>query len=137
MDGVDLATPILYNDYTHNYYRKETMDTELKPELFDSVREYAEDAVLVATDGCHKIYLAMDDPEADWFRENYEHIFEGTPEEMLTTVIGWYENSCSLRFVSAVYHRPDDPNAGFVSLISQFADEDDEDEPEDDEDEDY
>jgi hypothetical protein len=108
---------------------------ELNTELFDSVREYCENAVLVATDGCHKIYLAMDDIEADWFRENYEHIVEGTPEEMLVTVIGWYENSCFLRFVNAVYHNEDDPNAGFITLISQFADEEDEDEPENDEDE--
>lgn len=107
---------------------------ELNTELFDSVREYCENAVLVATDGCHKIYLAMDDIEADWFRENYEHIVEGTPEEMLVTVIGWYENSCFLRFVNAVYHNEDDPNAGFITLISQFADEEDEDEPENEED---
>ena len=106
---------------------------KLNTELFDPVREYCENAVLVATDGCHKIYLAMDDTEADWFRANYEYIVEGTPEEMLTTVIGWYETSCFLRFVNAVYHNEDDPNAGFISLIAQFADE--EDEPEDDEDE--
>ena len=113
----------------------ETFSKHNIPSLFVPVADAIVDARLVAFDGCHKIYLAMDDPEADWFRENYEHIVEGTPEEMLTTVIGWYENSCFLRFVNAVYHRPDDPNAGFVTLISQFAEENDEDEPENDEDE--
>lgn len=107
---------------------------ELNTELFDSVREYCENAVLVATDGCHKIYLAMDDEQADWFRENYEHIVEGTPEEMLITVIGWYENSCFLRFVNAVETNHADPNAGYTSLIPQFAeDKDDDEDDEDDE----
>lgn len=95
---------------------------ELNTELFDSVREYCENAVLVATDGCHKIYLAMDDTEADWFRENYEHIVEGTPEEMLVTVIGWYENSCFLRFVNAVSYNDDTAQTDFTTLVPQFAD---------------
>jgi len=111
------------------------MTTTLNNELFSKVEEYCQNAQLVAFDGCHKIYLAMDKKEADWFRWNYEYIMEGTPEEMLTTVIGWYENSCFLRFVNAVYHNENNPNKGYVALIEQFADENDDDEDYSDDDE--
>jgi hypothetical protein len=77
-----------------------------------------------AWDGCHKIYLAMDDIEADWFASEYEYFTSGTPDDVYTTVKGWYEDSCGLRFVSAVYHNEDDPNAGFIDLIPQFSEED-------------
>ena len=103
-----------------------------KPELFDPVEAVIEDAFLVAFDGCHKIYVAMDEHEANWFRENYEFVFADTPEAMLNKVMEWYDDSCFLRFVSAVRHDPDDPNAGFTTLIGQFDDQDeDEDEDED------
>jgi hypothetical protein len=89
------------------------------PEYFLPVAKEIVNAHLVATDGCHKIYLAMDEEEAEWFRENYEYVVEDTAEVMLTTVMEWFENSCSLRFVSAVRHNADDPNAGFTHLIEQ------------------
>jgi len=107
---------------------------ELNTQLFAPVVEAITEAHLVAYDGCHKIYLAMDEEQAEWFRENYApDTFEGTAEEMLATVIGWYENSCFLRFVNAVATNHADPNAGFTSLIPQFVEEipitdDDEDE---------
>lgn len=103
-------------------------------ELFADVAGVMENAVLVSYDGCHKIYVAMDELEANWFRENYEYIFEGTPEEMLATVIGWYENSCFLRFVNAVSYNDDTAQTDFTTLVPQFADDDDEDEQENDED---
>lgn len=99
-------------------------------ELMESVEAVIADAKLVAFDGCHKIYLAMDDEEAKWFRENYEIIVESTPEEMFDAVVDWYEGSCFLRFVSAVRHNPENPNDGFTTLIGQFDDQDDEEEDE-------
>lgn len=99
--------------------------------LFENVEDYIDEAKSVSWDGCHKIYLAMDDVEAAWFRENYdEYTFVGTPDEMLDTVRKWYDASCGLRFVQAVQHNIEDPNAGYTSLIDQFADVDDEDEDE-------
>lgn len=90
---------------------------------FDKVEFATEFAMLAAWDGCHKIYLAMDDIEAAWFRENYEYIQTGTPKVLADTVREWYERSCGLRFVSAVHHNEEDPNAGFVNVIPQFEDE--------------
>lgn len=106
-------------------------------EGWDAVEEYLNSAVLIAFDECHKIYLAMDEEEAKFFRGNYQPcVSEGqTPSEMLETIQGWWDISCPLKFVQAVWHNEDDPNRGFVSLISQCASDeiDDEDDDEDDE----
>lgn len=111
----------------------ETFSKHNIPSLFVPVADAIVDAHLVAFDGCHKIYLAMDEIEAEWFRQNYNGVhcsdrtFEGSPEEMLTTVLGWWNESCALRFVNAVHHNEADPNAGFIALIPQGAEGDDED----------
>ena len=106
------------------------------PDYFDPVLDALEDAFLVAFDGCHKIYVAMDEEQAEWFRENYNGVhcddrtFTGTPEEMLATLKGWWAESCPLKFINAVTTNHADPNAGFTTLIGQFdwcEDEDDED----------
>lgn len=113
-------------------------DSDNLDEGWNAVREYLNDAVLIAFDGCHKIYLAMDDIEADFFRKNYQPVdeidnggvLEGlTPDELYEELTEWWDASCSLRFVQAVWHDSEDPNSGFVSLISQCAGwKDDEDE---------
>lgn len=76
-------------------------------------------ARLVAWDGCHKIYLAMDEIEAGYFRDNFEHIFEGSAAAMCDKVKEWWDASCFLRFVTAVTNNEENPNAGFVSIIKQ------------------
>ena len=94
---------------------------------WNAVSEYAENCVLIAFDGCHKIYLAMDETEAQWFKENYngaecdDRTFEGTPEQMFELLKNWYENSCSLKFIQSVTTNEADPNEGFESLIPQGA----------------
>lgn len=107
------------------------MDTTSIPPLFDKVAEAMSDAHLVAWDGCHKIYLALDEIEAKWFSKNGYYVFSGSANQMLGMVIGWWNDSCFLKFVSGVRHNEEDPNAGFVSLIPQGWEseyEDDEDE---------
>lgn len=91
---------------------------------WNAVSEYAENCVLIAFDGCHKIYLAMDETEAEFFRnpENYEFSVENNGEnDLMDTLTDWYANSCDLKFIQAVWSNEADPNAGFVSLISQEA----------------
>lgn len=109
-------------------------------EMFEDVREATEKAHLIAFDGCHKIYLAMDVVEAKWFRENYngtdcdDRTFQGSPKEMYDMIVKWYDESCGLRFINAVEHNEENPNAGYTQLVPQGAsdevevDEDDEDE---------
>jgi hypothetical protein len=69
-------------------------------------------------DGCHKIYLAMDEGQVAQMAEyGYDYY---TPDFDLLKQ--WYDESCDLRFVEAVYTNPN-PNAGFVSLIPQLFDD--------------
>lgn len=92
------------------------------------VEAYIYDARLVAFDGCHKIYLALDETEAEWFRSSNGYtVVEATPDVMLDQVLEWFDESCFLRFISGVRHNADDPNAGFVPIVEQFeTDEEDE-----------
>jgi hypothetical protein len=107
------------------------MNTKIE-ELFHDVELATWFAKCIAWDGCHKIYLAMDETEEKFFVDYYQpHVVYGDPKTLMQTIREWWDASCSLRFISAVSHNEEDPNAGFVSLISQFADEDDWDEEED------
>jgi len=107
-------------------------DPDNLTEGFAAVTEYLEDAVLIAWDTCHKIYLAMDEAQANFFRENYApDVVEGrftaggkSPDELDEIIDGWWDSSCSLRFINAVWSNEADPNAGFVQLVSQFAGDD-------------
>jgi hypothetical protein len=50
---------------------------------------------------------------------------------MATVVMTWYEKSCSLKFINAVYSDKSIGHEGFVDVVSQFEsmdDEEDEDE---------
>lgn len=96
-------------------------------DLFQTVSAEINFAELIAWDGCHKIYLAMDNTQAEWFATNYDNVMRGDSTTLYETVRTWWDNSCGLRFISAVYTNEDDPNAGYVSLISQFEDNEDED----------
>ena len=101
-----------------------TNDINTLPDYFDPVIDTINHARLIAWDGCHKIYLATDDSEADRFRRDYngeDHdcTFEGTPKEMLNLLVTWWNNSCELKFIKAVRTNHADPEAGYVSLIGQ------------------
>ena len=93
------------------------------------------EAKAIAWDTCHKIYVLMDDAQVEKMRE-YGYGDANDPDslitkaqmnnqQMLDTVKKWYEDSCSLRFVSAVetVEEGKDPNEGFTDLIEQGADE--------------
>ena len=81
---------------------------------WDLVEEFLESALCVAFDDCHKIYLAMDEEELNYFTSNGWTTFTGSPLEMLDQVQEWYDvESCGLRFVSAV------ESGEFTTLIGQ------------------
>ena len=107
------------------------MATTTMEDYWSDVEYAVDDAHLIAFDGCHKIYLAMDEYEAQWFRENYngkecdDRTFEGTAQAMLEKLKEWYEESCALRFIQSVERNEKDPNAGFKTLIPQGAHDDD------------
>jgi len=87
------------------------------PPVLEPVADFIDEAVLVAWDGYHKIYLALDEDEATFFAEHYEQTVRDKPDVMMATVIRWWEDSCGLRFVSGVRHNPVEPNAGFVDIV--------------------
>lgn len=93
----------------------------------------------IAFDGCHKIYVLLDaeqtaamssygygdNTDADGSRLYTSS--EMTPEAMLATLHEWFEQSCGLRFISAVATVSGNPNEGFTGLIEQFELDEDED----------
>ena len=87
------------------------------------IEERVSEARAIAWDTCHKIYVLMDDEQVELMREyGYDPLItkeEMKPEEMLSTLEKWYEDSCGLRFVEAVSTNHIDPNAGFESLVEQ------------------
>lgn len=105
------------------------MSTIIDTPLFDKVHEAIGDAVLVAWDGCHKMYVALDEVEAQWFRESYPHVVEGDADVLLATLEKWWDASCGLRFINGVSRNPETGDSDFTALIEQFEDEEyDEDE---------
>lgn len=92
----------------------------------------------IAFDGCHKIYILMDPGQTKQmvmygYREGGSQMrlrSEGaTPEQMLEALYSWFDESCALRFISAVRTTADGDN--FTDLISQFEEYDDEDNDDD------
>lgn len=98
----------------------------------DKLDFFTADAKAIAWDGCHKIYVLMDDEQVALMRDyGYDTLItsdEMTPSEMSAKVMEWFDESCELRFISAVHTDHDNPNNGFTDIISQFEiDEDEED----------
>lgn len=95
--------------------------TDILQTAWEVVEEHIDDALLIAFDGCHKIYLALDETQAAWFATNYAHVLRDTREGMLKQLHKWYDESCAFKFIQGVRTNVDDPNAGFISLIDQGA----------------
>jgi hypothetical protein len=53
----------------------------------------------------------------------YDKTIAGTKWEMGDAVWRWYEDSCSLRFIDAVFTNDDDTDK-FVTVVAQFFGED-------------
>lgn len=77
----------------------------------------------IAWDGCHKIYILMDDQQMAQMAEyGYDPLISASEKnayDLFETVQEWYEDSCGLRFVNAVQTVDGDPNLGFTDIISQ------------------
>jgi hypothetical protein len=86
------------------------------------VKEALAESKAIAWDGCHKIYILMDDNQVELTRSyGYDPLIESkdsTPEQLFETLSTWYRDSCGLRFVQSVTTHKD-PNCGFNSIIDQ------------------
>jgi len=106
-------------------------------EVFDKLDEYTADARGIAFDTCHKIYVLMDEEQVEVMR-GYGYGADPDPDSLITwqdmtakmmseKVMEWYQHSCGLRFIQAVYSDKTIGYEGFVSIIGQFDDDEDED----------
>lgn len=95
--------------------------TEIEARAWGRVKKALPRAKGMHWDGCHKIYLSMDDERVlqseMWGYETHVPDFD--------KLKGWFDQSCSLRFVNAVYTVEGDPNEGYDNLIAQFEFEED------------
>lgn len=86
------------------------------------------DAKALAWDGCHKIYLLMDDEQVEQTRSygygsgdgDSELVLVTDPVVAMDTVRTWWDESCGLRFINTIRTVPGDPNDGFADIIAQF-----------------
>lgn len=91
----------------------------------------------IAWDGCHKIYVLLDDAQVTQMRSlGYGDLGDGDGSQLIAlncaadreaakhTIRDWFEDSCALRFISAVrtVDGDSDANSGFLDLIAQFDD---------------
>lgn len=94
---------------------------------WDDVRAALDDTLAITFDGCHKIYLLLDEQQVREFRE-YEYDVEDVTDidQALDALKDWYQMSCFLRFITAVRTNETDPNAGYEDLIPQGAEAEEE-----------
>ena len=97
---------------------------------WDGVAAAVEEAVSIAWDGCHKVYVLMDEGQHDQMQSyGYDPLIRVESigaEEALELLRDWYDESCALRFISAIKTVDSDPNDGFTDLIPQFDEDEDE-----------
>lgn len=84
----------------------------------------------IAWDGCHKIYVLLDDEQVriqsscgygdDDHGSRLLTCDKASADEMGTTLRDWFDASCGLRFINAIETVSGDPNGGFTDLIAQF-----------------
>jgi len=92
------------------------------------VTDYLQRSKAIAWDGCHKIYILMDDEQVEQMKGyGYEGDYLISTHgkfvtDVLAIVESWWEDSCGWRFINAVATNHDNPNAGFTDLIPQGAD---------------
>ena len=87
------------------------------------VEEAVRDGVLVAFDGCHKMYVAMDEQSAQWFRDEYPESVCSTDKDMVKSLQYWWDKSCPLRFIQSVSNIGTN-DEDYDDIIEQFSEED-------------
>ena len=102
------------------------------------LEEAVSQANSIAFDGCHKIYIQLDEKQTQQMRDyDYENIItagESNPYDMFEQIKTWYDESCGLKFIYAVKSGEEEDE--FLSIVSQMEDLYNNDEEDDDWDED-
>lgn len=89
--------------------------------LNDKLSEWVEAAHSIAWDECHKIYILMDATQTEKMRGyGYPHVLtKDYPVDFSNTIVGWFEDSCDLRFIAAVSTNAEGLEE-FHSVVEQF-----------------
>jgi hypothetical protein len=86
-----------------------------------SLTDLIEQSSTVAWDGCHKIYLNMDiEQTGKMIGYGYSNMIGGTAWDKQDAVFRWYEDSCSLRFIDAVFTNEDGTDKFVVVRGQEF-----------------
>ena len=89
------------------------------------IKNRLESAKGIGWDGCHKIYILMDDDQMDVMQNyGYDPLISSnqfTPNQMFKIIQKWWDQSCGLRFISAVSTNEMCPI--FETLIAQGEDQ--------------
>jgi hypothetical protein len=90
-----------------------------------TAEEFMFQAYSVSWDGCHKLYLNMDVYQHDKMINDLGYdltIVNNNPYITTQKIQEWFDNSCSLRFIDAVFSDGDSDK--FVTVIAQSFEED-------------
>lgn len=91
----------------------------------DLIKDRLESAKGIGWDGCHKIYILMDDDQMDVMQNyGYDPLISSdlfTPNQMFKITQKWWDQSCGLKFISAVSTNEMSPI--FETLIAQGEDQ--------------
>lgn len=110
-----LATkPLMTREQRAQYNSKKT---------WNRIQKKLEKSVSIAFDGCHKIYVNEDEEQHSKMQGyGYDPLIRIESigvTKALETLKYWWDESCSLKFISAIKTVEGNPNDGFTDLISQ------------------
>ncbi len=90
-------------------------ETTFKEPFLGKIRDALDGAVSITWDGCHKIYVHLDQAgHDDSERFGYENIMVKSVDDALGEMWEMFSVSCSLRFIQSV------SETGYRPLIGQF-----------------
>lgn len=94
--------------------------SEVERRAWAAVAQAMRTAKAMHFDGCHKIYLSMDEAEV----KNMKSLGYDVVAPDITLLTDWFKTAtCGLRFISAVRTDLVNPNNGFTQLIPQSFEE--------------
>ena len=101
---------------------QESPPVTFKEPFLSRVREAVEDAQGICWEGCHKIYVLMDQSSCDYFGGmGYQIRPTGNVDIAMQELYQWFDLSCGLRFIDKVSDQD-----RFEGLINQFSYDDEE-----------
>ena len=96
------------------------MSTKSVKEGFKKLEKILPEAKGIEWDGCHRIYVLMDEGDMMGGFEFLVRADEATPTQMLETLKEWWDQSCKWRFIMCMATSAANPrDIDFVEIIPQ------------------